>query len=83
MTRVSFRPYSLAVGATSARSRPRWVRHSPEEITIFVIASGAASATAPIPSDAVIVDVAATALTHLGVAIQPEWELDGRSLLSP
>ena len=54
---------------------------SPEEMTIFVISSGAESATAPIPRDAVVVDVAATALTHLGVAIQPEWELDGRSLL--
>ena len=56
---------------------------SPEEMTIFVIASGAGSATAPIPNGVGIVDVAVTALTHLGLAIEPEWELDGKSLLDP
>ena len=56
---------------------------SPEEMTIFAIASGAGSATAPLPHGAGIVDVAVTALTHLGLAIEPEWELDGKSLLDP
>ena len=56
---------------------------SPEEMTIFVIASGAGAATAPVPNGVGIVDVAVTALTHLGLAIEPEWELDGKSLLDP
>ena len=55
---------------------------SPQEMTIFVLASGGEAATAPTQSGAVIVDVAVTALMHLGVAIQSEWELDGRSLLA-
>ena len=55
---------------------------SPQEMTIFVLASGGEAATAPTPSGAVIVDVAVTALMHLGVAIQSEWELDGQSLLA-
>lgn len=54
---------------------------SPEEMTTFVLASGGEAATAPTPTGAVIVDVAVTALMHLGVAIQSEWGLDGRSLL--
>ena len=56
---------------------------TPEEMTIFVLSNGAESATAPTPSHAVIVDVAVTALAHLGIVIQPEWELDGRPLLGP
>ena len=56
---------------------------TPEEMTIFVLSSGAESATVPTPSHAVIVDVAVMALAHLGVVIQPEWELDGRPLLGP
>ena len=48
-----------------------------------MLSNGAESATAPTPSHAVIVDVAVTALAHLGIVIQPEWELDGRPLLGP
>jgi hypothetical protein len=49
-------------------------------MTIFILASGAATADWPPPGPAFIVDVAATALDHLGVGIDPAWGLDGRSL---
>lgn len=47
------------------------------ERTAFLIASGGA-ARAPQGGDVRIVDIAATALAHLGVAIDPAWDLDGR-----
>jgi predicted AlkP superfamily pyrophosphatase or phosphodiesterase len=51
---------------------------SPVEQTIFYLASGP-SVTAPPPGvTPVIVDIAVTALTHLGIAIAPEWDLDGK-----
>ena len=53
---------------------------SPEEMTIFILASGPATADWPPPGPAGIVDVAATALDHLGIAIDPEWGLDGMPL---
>ena len=71
---------------------------SPEEMTIFILASGvgggdggaggarsvggAGGSTAdwPPPGPAYIVDIAATALVHLGFEIDPAWELDGRPL---
>ena len=53
---------------------------SPEEMTIFILASGAATADWPPPGPAFIVDVAATALDHLGIGIDPAWGLDGRVL---
>ena len=56
---------------------------SPEEMTIFILASGPATATWPPPRPAFIVDVAATALDHLGIEIDPGWELDGRPLGRP
>ncbi|MCI0436509.1 MAG: alkaline phosphatase family protein [Gemmatimonadetes bacterium] len=51
---------------------------SPEESTIFYIASGPATVrgTPARPPD--IVDVAVTALAHAGLAIDPAWQLDGR-----
>ena len=56
---------------------------SPEEMTIFILASGRATANWPPPGPAFIVDIAATALDHLGIAIDPGWELDGRPLGMP
>ncbi|MCY4572942.1 MAG: alkaline phosphatase family protein, partial [Gemmatimonadetes bacterium] len=50
---------------------------SPEEMTIFVLASGPATEGWPPPGPAFIVDVAATALAHLGIEIDPDWGLDG------
>ena len=53
---------------------------SPEEMIIFILASGPATAGWPSPGPAFIVDVAATALAHLGIGIDPAWGLDGRPL---
>lgn len=50
----------------------------PEHRTIFLIASGPSVVPGRIPDPTFIVDVAATALVHLGVEIDPSWDLDGR-----
>lgn len=63
---------------------------SPEEMIIFILASGPATvdwpdaatspATAADPTatpSSFIVDVAVTALAHLGIEIEPRWGLDG------
>jgi predicted AlkP superfamily pyrophosphatase or phosphodiesterase len=51
---------------------------SPEEATIFYIASGPSTVKGQpaVPPD--IVDVAVTALAHLGIASDPAWQLDGK-----
>ncbi|NIN71720.1 MAG: hypothetical protein GTO46_07265 [Gemmatimonadetes bacterium] len=51
---------------------------SPEERTVFYLASGPSVTTGTLPSEVNIVDVAVTALAHLGIAIDPAWHLDGR-----
>jgi predicted AlkP superfamily pyrophosphatase or phosphodiesterase len=53
---------------------------SPEERTIFYLASGPSTRHGPIEGEANIVDVAVTALAHLGFAADASWELDGRVL---
>ncbi len=53
---------------------------SPQEMTIYVIASGGSMAGAAPPDSTFIVDVAVTALAHLGFEIQQEWGLDGTAL---
>jgi predicted AlkP superfamily pyrophosphatase or phosphodiesterase len=50
----------------------------PEILTVFLIVSGPAAERGRIRSPTYIVDVAATALTHLGVALDDAWGLDGR-----
>ena len=50
----------------------------PEHRTIFVIVSGPATARGAIEPPPGVVDVAATALAHLGVALDPKWDLDGK-----
>jgi len=51
---------------------------SPEESTVFFLASGPSTKVGR-PSEApVVVDLAVTALIHLGIEIDPAWELDGR-----
>ncbi|HSG06940.1 MAG TPA: alkaline phosphatase family protein [Longimicrobiales bacterium] len=51
---------------------------TPEERTIFFLASGPSVVTGP-PSDTVfIVDVPVTALAHLGIPADPSWNLDGK-----
>lgn len=51
---------------------------SAEESTIFYIASGLSAQKGAPAADPAIVDVAATALAHLGIAIDPAWQLDGK-----
>lgn len=53
---------------------------SPEELGIFVIASGPSVAARRFERDPEIVDVAVTALEHLGIGLDPAWQLDGRPL---
>ena len=48
------------------------------ELTSFFLASGPSVARAPVATPVDIVDVAVTALAHLGVAIDPAWGLDGK-----
>jgi predicted AlkP superfamily pyrophosphatase or phosphodiesterase len=51
---------------------------SPAERTVFYLASGPSVTQGTLPRDVNIVDVAVTALAHLGIAIDPAWHLDGR-----
>jgi len=53
---------------------------SPEEMKIFVLLHGAVARDASRPEPVGIVDVAPTALAHLGITAPAEWDLDGRSL---
>ncbi len=50
----------------------------PEVNTVFMIVSGADAARGKISGPTNQVDVVATALTHLGVPLKPEWKLDGQ-----
>ncbi len=55
-------------------------RGSPEERTIFYLASGPSAARGTIDGSPEIVDVAVTALVHLGIEIDPAWDLDGNAV---
>jgi predicted amidohydrolase YtcJ len=57
-------------------------RSSAEERTSFVLASGRSAPRTPPPARPWVYDVAATALAHLGVALDPAWELDGHPVTS-
>ncbi len=50
---------------------------SPSELTIFFLASGPSVAPGVPECPPEIVDVAVTALTHMGLAPELEWDLDG------
>jgi hypothetical protein len=50
---------------------------SPEEKTVFYLASGPSTAKGPPGTPPNLVDVAVTAMAHLGVEIDPAWQLDG------
>jgi predicted AlkP superfamily pyrophosphatase or phosphodiesterase len=52
----------------------------PEIRNSFLIVSGVAAARGKIESQTYIVDVPVTALTHLGVKIDPAWQLDGKAV---
>lgn len=53
---------------------------TPEERTIYFLASGPSVIPSAVPDSTFVVDVAVTALTHMGVAIDPAWGLDGRAV---
>jgi predicted AlkP superfamily pyrophosphatase or phosphodiesterase len=53
-------------------------RSVPEINTVWLIVSGPDAAIGSIEGPTQQVDLAATALTHLGVPLKPEWKLDGR-----
>ncbi len=53
---------------------------SDAERTIFFLASGPSVRSGTPLGDVGIVDVAVTALAHLGVSIDPAWGLDGRAV---
>lgn len=53
-------------------------RSKPEILNSFVIVSGNAAMRGKLQDQAYIVDVPVTALTHLGVKLDPKWELDGK-----
>ncbi len=55
-------------------------RDIPLHRTIPLIVSGPSAARGRLHTTANIVDVAATALTHLGIDIDPAWDLDGRAV---
>ena len=48
------------------------------EMTTFILTSGPSAAVGTPAGPTFIVDLAVTALTHLGVSIDPAWELDGK-----
>ncbi|MDH3497935.1 MAG: alkaline phosphatase family protein [Gemmatimonadota bacterium] len=54
---------------------------SAEERTIFYLASGPAAVVGTPAETPAIVDVAVTALTHLGIPIDPAWGLDGKRVV--
>jgi len=49
----------------------------PEHTTIFYIASGKDAVKGEIKEQVNVIDIAVTALSHLGVEIKDEWNLDG------
>jgi predicted AlkP superfamily pyrophosphatase or phosphodiesterase len=51
---------------------------SPEEVTIFYLASGPSVVPGTPDGPVSLMDVPVTALAHLGIQLQAEWGLDGR-----
>jgi arylsulfatase A-like enzyme len=51
---------------------------TPEERTIFLLVSGPSALEGAPAEPTFIVDVSVTALAHLGIEIDPAWDLDGR-----
>jgi predicted AlkP superfamily pyrophosphatase or phosphodiesterase len=51
---------------------------SPEETTVFYLASGPSAQVGTPAESPASVDLVATAFAHLGVEVDPTWELDGQ-----
>ena len=60
--------------------RHRGGHNVPEIVTTFLIVSGNQSKKGVIEEPSYIVDVPVTAITHLGVSIDPAWQLDGKEV---
>ena len=52
----------------------------PEIFTTFLVVSGSSSIQGEIEEPSYIVDIPVTALTHLGVAVDVAWQLDGKAV---
>lgn len=55
-------------------------RNTPEVNTVWCIVSGAGVEQGELKGTTHQVDLVATALTHLGIPLKPEWKLDGRAI---
>ena len=55
-------------------------QNTPEHRTIFVIVSGKSAAQGVLEPAPMIVDIVPTVLQHLGIAINPRWNLDGKAV---
>ncbi len=55
-------------------------RQNPDIRRTFMIVSGPSAVIGKPEEQTYQVDVVATALTHLGIALNPEWKLDGRAV---
>lgn len=53
-------------------------KNIPEHTTVFYIASGPSAEAGEISGEVGVVDVAVTAMEHLGVAVKTSWNLDGK-----
>jgi len=53
---------------------------TPEERTIYYLASGLSAGRGLLTDSTFIVDIPVTALAHLGLEIDPAWDLDGRAV---
>lgn len=53
---------------------------TPQEHTVFIIAHGPSVMPGEIEGRPGVVDVAATAMVHLGIPIEKEWRFDGRAI---
>ena len=52
-------------------------KNIPEHTTVFYMAEGESTIKGEIEKEVGVVDVAVTALYHLGIPVKPEWNLDG------
>lgn len=55
-------------------------RKTPEVNTVWCIVAGRGVEKGELPGNTHQVDLAATALTHLGIPLKSEWKLDGRAI---
>lgn len=52
-------------------------KNIPEHTTVFYMAAGESAVKGELEQEVGVVDVAVTALYHLGIPVKPEWNLDG------